>query len=63
MHEDPQVPQLWKKGYGNLVEKGMCIAIEPMINVSDRQIVMENDGWTVTRIEMCSSFWTYGSLQ
>ncbi len=47
MHEDPQVPNYGKRGYGTLLKKGMCIAIEPMITQGSRQIVMERDGWTV----------------
>ncbi len=47
MHEDPQVPNYGKRGYGTLLKKGLCIAIEPMITQGTRQIVMENDGWTV----------------
>ena len=31
MHEDPQVPNYGRKGYGPLLKTGMCIAIEPMI--------------------------------
>lgn len=38
------------------VEKGMCIAIEPMITLGSRQIVMERDGWTVrTRDRKCAA--------
>ena len=47
MHEEPQVPNYGKRGYGTLLKKGMCIAIEPMITQGSRQIVMERDGWTV----------------
>ncbi|MGL5273697.1 MAG: type I methionyl aminopeptidase [Phocaeicola sp.] len=47
MHEDPQIPNYGKRGYGTLLKKGMCIAIEPMITLGNRQIVMEGDGWTV----------------
>ena len=47
MHEDPQVPNYGKRGYGTLLKEGMCIAIEPMITQGTRQIVMERDGWTV----------------
>lgn len=47
MHEDPQVPNYGKRGYGTLLKKGLCIAIEPMITQGTRHIVMENDGWTV----------------
>lgn len=47
MHEDPQVPNYGKRGYGTLIKKGLCIAIEPMITQGSRQIVMGRDGWTV----------------
>jgi methionyl aminopeptidase len=47
MHEDPQVPNYGKRGYGTLLRKGLCIAIEPMITQGDRRIMMDGDGWTV----------------
>ena len=47
MHEEPMVPNYGKKGTGILLRKGMCIAIEPMITMGNRQIYMEKDGWTV----------------
>jgi len=47
MHEAPEVPNYGKKGYGVLLRSGMCIAIEPMINMGKRQVVFEKDGWTV----------------
>lgn len=48
MHEDPQVPNYGKRGQGPMMKKGLCIAIEPMITLGSRQIVMSKDGWTVT---------------
>ena len=47
MHEDPQVPNYGKRGSGTMLKRGMCIAIEPMITMGNRQLVMERDGWTV----------------
>lgn len=47
MHEEPEVPNYGKQGSGVLLRKGMCIAIEPMINLGKRQVVFEKDGWTV----------------
>lgn len=47
MHEEPEVPNYGKKGYGPLLKSGMCIAIEPMINMGKRNVVFEKDGWTV----------------
>jgi methionyl aminopeptidase len=47
MHEAPEVPNYGKKGYGPLLKSGMCIAIEPMINMGSRNVKFEKDGWTV----------------
>ncbi|MDO4164110.1 MAG: type I methionyl aminopeptidase [Bacteroides sp.] len=56
MHEDPQVPNYGKRGYGTMLKKGLCIAIEPMITLGSRQIVMEHDGWTVrTKDRQCAA--------
>ena len=56
MHEDPQVPNYGKRGYGTMLKKGLCIAIEPMITLGGRQIVMERDEWTVrTKDRRCAA--------
>lgn len=47
MHEAPEVPNYGKKGAGPLLKNGMCIAIEPMINMGTKNVVMEKDGWTI----------------
>jgi len=47
MHESPEVPNYGKRGTGPLLRSGMCIAIEPMINMGSKNIVFESDGWTV----------------
>ncbi len=47
MHEEPEVPNYGKQGYGVLLRSGMCLAIEPMINLGKKQVVFEKDGWTV----------------
>ena len=46
LHEDPEVPNYGRRGCGPLLKKGMCIAIEPMINLGSRNVVIERDGWT-----------------
>ncbi len=46
MHEDPEVPNYGRRGTGALIKNGMCICIEPMINLGSRNIVIEKDGWT-----------------
>ena len=45
MHEDPQVPNYGRRGCGPVLRPGMCIAIEPMINLGSKNIVIEHDGW------------------
>ena len=47
LHEEPEVPNYGHRGSGIQLKEGMILAIEPMINVGKRQIVQENDGWTV----------------
>ncbi len=50
VHEDPQVPNYKPKGRGVLLEPGMALAIEPMINLGTWQVYVKNDDWTyVTR--------------
>ena len=47
IHEDPQVPNYGRRGNGALLKSGMCIAIEPMITMGNRQIWMMPDKWTI----------------
>lgn len=47
MHEAPEVPNYGRRGTGPLIQNGMCIAIEPMINMGGKKVVFEDDGWTV----------------
>ncbi len=47
MHESPEVPNYGKRGVGPQLKSGMCIAIEPMINMGSKNVVFEKDGWTV----------------
>jgi methionyl aminopeptidase len=47
MHEDPQVPNYGRAGSGVLLEAGMVLAIEPMVNVGKHQVRMDDDGWSI----------------
>ena len=51
MHEDPQVPNYGKRGSGTMLKKGMCLAIEPMINMGSKAIKCLPDGWTVKTLD------------
>ena len=46
LHEAPEVPNYGRRGNGVLLKSGMTIAIEPMINMGDRKMIFEDDGWT-----------------
>ena len=37
MHEDPEVPNFGRRGIGPVLKPGMCIAIEPMINMGKQK--------------------------
>ena len=47
LHEKPDVPNYGKRGRGAKLQDGLVIAIEPMVNLGVRNIVQENDGWTI----------------
>lgn len=47
LHEDPQVPNYGQAGRGALLRAGMCIAIEPMLNLGGWQTRILDDQWTV----------------
>lgn len=45
MHEDPEVANYGRRGTGAVIRNGMCICIEPMINLGSKNIVISPDGW------------------
>jgi methionyl aminopeptidase len=47
MHEDPQIPNFGRPTAGPPLENGMVLAIEPMVNAGDHEVVMGSDGWAV----------------
>ena len=46
LHEDPMVPNFGKAGSGPRLNENCVIAIEPMVNMGDRNVVFHSDGWT-----------------
>jgi methionyl aminopeptidase len=48
MHEDPPVPHYKQANRGPKLQKGMVLAIEPMVNMGTYEIKTLDDGWTVT---------------
>ena len=47
MHEDPSVPNYGIAGTGPILQKGMTIAVEPMILEGKKETRILGDGWTV----------------
>jgi methionyl aminopeptidase len=47
LHEDPAVPNWGKKGEGIVLEEGMTITIEPMVNMGTHLSKMKPNGWQV----------------
>ena len=47
MHEAPQIPNYGVRGNGVMLKAGMCIAIEPMITMGERNIWMLPDKWSI----------------
>ena len=46
MHEEPEVCNYGRRGNGLVLKSGMTLAIEPMICLGRRNVLIENDGWT-----------------
>ena len=47
LHEDPEVPNYGKAGRGVRLQRGMTLAIEPMVNAGGYDVQQLSDGWTV----------------
>ena len=56
LHEEPQIPNYKTPGRGPKLQKGMVLAIEPMVNMGTWQVNVLEDDWTiVTRDGMPSA--------
>ncbi|WP_372474480.1 type I methionyl aminopeptidase [Capnocytophaga sp. ARDL2] len=47
MHEEPQMPNYGRKGYGKKFIEGQVVAIEPMINMGTKNTKTLSDKWTI----------------
>lgn len=47
LHEDPQIPNFAQRRKGMKLQKGMTLAIEPMINMGTPDVEWLDDDWTV----------------
>ena len=46
IHEDPYIPNFGKAGTGAKLQKGMVIALEPMLNAGTKNVKLAKDDWT-----------------
>jgi methionyl aminopeptidase len=46
MHEPPQVAHYGPPGKGAVLKAGMCLAIEPQVNLGSPEVRVLDDGWT-----------------
>ena len=51
LHEKPEVPNYGRRGSGVKLKNGMCLAIEPMINLGVKDVIQNNDGWTIRTLD------------
>jgi methionyl aminopeptidase len=47
LHEDPQIPNYGAPGRGPVLQPGMTLAIEPMVNLGRPEVATLEDDWTV----------------
>ncbi len=56
LHEPPEIPNYKTLDKGVRLQKGMTLAIEPMVNLGDCNVRVLKDGWTaVTKDGKCSA--------
>ena len=51
MHQAPNVPNYGKPGRGPKLERGLALAVEPMITLGSRHSAMDPDEWTVRTVD------------
>ena len=54
-HEDPHIPNFGEPGRGPGCPEGMTIAIEPMITAGGPEVVVADDGWTISTADGSTS--------
>lgn len=47
MHEEPDIPNYGEAHKGPVLKEGMVLAIEPMLNLGRKEVVMLDNDWTI----------------
>jgi len=55
LHEEPQIPHFGPADAGPVLEKGMVLAIEPMVNEGGFKVNQKPDGWTIVTADGTAS--------
>ncbi|MDW8159370.1 MAG: type I methionyl aminopeptidase [Bacteroidia bacterium] len=55
LHEPPEIPNFGKRGCGMVLQAGMILAIEPMVNMGRPAIKKKKDGWTIVALDSLPS--------
>ncbi len=60
MHQPPDVPNVGRRGRGELLTKGICLAVEPMVTAGSEDTATLPDEWTVvTRDGSLAAHWEH----
>lgn len=51
IHEKPDVPHFGLPGKGPRIKEGMVFTIEPMVNIGQYEMKMDDNGWTARTID------------
>jgi methionyl aminopeptidase len=51
LHEEPQVPNFGHPGQGPLLQAGMTLALEPMVNAGGWRTKVDQTGWPVRTVD------------
>lgn len=51
MHEEPQIPNYGPATVGPILEPGMVLAVEPMVNLGTWKVKVLGDDWTVVTLD------------
>lgn len=47
LHEDPQIPNYVDGKRSETILEHVCLAIEPMVNLGKKEVLLLEDGWTI----------------
>jgi methionyl aminopeptidase len=47
MHQPPNVPNYGRPGRGPRLERGLALAVEPMVTLGSKHVAIADDDWTV----------------